>query len=63
MKTAQKDMTKGSPGKIILGFTVPLFIGNLFQQFYNMGRRCNRRPVRRYPAPSLPSAAPARLCS
>ena len=36
MKTAQKDMTKGSPGKIILGFTVPLFIGNLFQQFYNM---------------------------
>ncbi len=36
MKTAQKDMTKGSPGKIIFAFTVPLFIGNLFQQFYNM---------------------------
>lgn len=36
MKTAQRDMTKGSPSKIILEFTIPLFIGNLFQQFYNM---------------------------
>ena len=36
MKTVQKDMTAGSPTKIILSFTLPLFIGNLFQQFYNM---------------------------
>lgn len=29
-------MTTGSPLKLILSFTVPLLIGNLFQQFYNM---------------------------
>ena len=32
----EKDMTTGSPTKMILGFTVPLFIGNVFQQLYNM---------------------------
>ncbi|WP_208560695.1 MATE family efflux transporter [Marinilactibacillus kalidii] len=32
----KKDMTQGSPMKLILSFTVPLLIGNLFQQFYNM---------------------------
>lgn len=31
-----KDMTAGSPRKIILSFGVPLLIGMLFQQFYNM---------------------------
>lgn len=31
-----KDMTSGSPMKLILGFTVPLLFGNLFQQFYSM---------------------------
>lgn len=36
MKTLQKDMTMGSPGKIILNFTFPIFLGNVFQQFYNM---------------------------
>ncbi|HIS25694.1 MAG TPA: MATE family efflux transporter [Candidatus Pullilachnospira intestinigallinarum] len=36
MKTAQQDMTTGSPARIILGFTLPIFIGNVFQQFYNM---------------------------
>ena len=30
------DMTTGSPAKHILRFTVPLLLGNLFQQFYNM---------------------------
>ena len=29
-------MTVGSPGKMILQFTFPLFIGNVFQQLYNM---------------------------
>ena len=29
-------MTSGSPAKLIFLFTVPLFIGNLFQQLYNM---------------------------
>lgn len=28
-----KDMTVGSPAKLLLGFMVPLFFGNLFQQF------------------------------
>lgn len=31
-----KDMTTGSPVKRILAFCVPLLIGNLFQQFYNL---------------------------
>ena len=29
-------MTAGNPTKIILNFTLPIFIGNVFQQFYNM---------------------------
>lgn len=33
MKTL--DMTKGSPIRLILQFTVPLLIGAVFQQFYN----------------------------
>ena len=31
-----KNMTSGSPTRLILAFTIPLLIGNLFQQFYNM---------------------------
>ena len=31
-----KDMTKGSPFKLILGFAFPMLIGLLFQQFYSM---------------------------
>lgn len=29
-------MTEGSPAKLLLRFTIPMLIGNLFQQFYNM---------------------------
>ena len=36
MKTLQKDLTTGNPGKIIFNFTLPIFIGNVFQQFYSM---------------------------
>ena len=36
MKSAQNDMTVGNPMKIILSFTFPIFLGNVFQQFYNM---------------------------
>ena len=32
----ERDMTAGIPGKIILNFTIPIFIGNMFQQIYNM---------------------------
>lgn len=31
-----KDMTQGSPMKLILGFSIPLLFGFLFQQFYNV---------------------------
>lgn len=30
------DMTKGNPFSVILKFMIPLFIGNMFQQLYNM---------------------------
>ncbi len=31
-----KNMTEGSPMKLILGFSIPLFFGFLFQQFYSL---------------------------
>ena len=31
-----KDLTKGSPYKLILVFAIPVFISNLFQQLYNV---------------------------
>ncbi len=31
-----KEMTAGKPGKMILNFTIPIFIGNIFQQLYSM---------------------------
>lgn len=34
--TMERDMTVGSPTKMILNFTFPIFLGNVFQQFYNM---------------------------
>lgn len=35
-KSAVKDLTVGSPMKLILGFMLPLLFGMLFQQLYNM---------------------------
>ena len=32
----ETDMTVGSPARGILNFTLPIFIGNIFQQLYNM---------------------------
>ncbi len=31
-----RDMTKGNPLRLIIGFAVPMFLGMLFQQFYSM---------------------------
>jgi putative MATE family efflux protein len=31
-----KNLTVGSPALLIISFTLPLLVGNLFQQFYNM---------------------------
>lgn len=36
MNTRIKDMTEGSPLKLIVTFAIPLMIGNAFQQFYSM---------------------------
>ena len=30
------SMTEGNPTKLILMFTIPMLVGNLFQQLYNM---------------------------
>ena len=35
MSAQVRDMTKGSPAKLILLFAVPLMLGNIFQQLYN----------------------------
>lgn len=35
-RSITRDMTTGSPAKLILKFSLPMLIGNLFQQFYNM---------------------------
>lgn len=46
-----KDMTQGSPLRLILVFSIPLLIGNAFQQFYNVvdtlivGRTLGRDPL------------------
>lgn len=34
--TSVNSMTEGSPTKLLLSFTLPMLVGNLFQQFYNM---------------------------
>ena len=31
----QTDMTVGKPMKMLLNFTIPVFLGNVFQQLYN----------------------------
>lgn len=36
MKDSTMNMTTGNPVKLILIFSVPLLIGNIFQQFYNL---------------------------
>lgn len=33
---AVSSMTEGNPARLILMFTLPMLVGNLFQQFYNM---------------------------
>ena len=35
-KNSTKDMTSGSPMKLILGFAIPLLMGMLFQQVYSL---------------------------
>ena len=35
-KNEVKDLTQGNVFKLILGFSIPLLFGMLFQQFYSM---------------------------
>ena len=35
-KSTMHDMTVGKPSKLILQFMIPMFLGNVFQQFYNV---------------------------
>ena len=32
----QNDMTKGSPLRLIVFFTIPVLLGNIFQNVYNL---------------------------
>ena len=34
--TKQLDMTKGSPAGLLISFAIPIFLGNVFQQLYNI---------------------------
>ena len=33
---ATKDMTTGNPARLLFGFSLPLMLGNVFQQFYTI---------------------------
>ena len=35
-KTRMQDLTQGSPARLIFAFALPMLLGNVFQQFYNM---------------------------
>ena len=35
-KDMTSDMTVGNPVKLIIWFMIPMFLGNVFQQFYNI---------------------------
>ena len=36
MSVQVRNMTKGSPGRLVLMFAVPLMLGNICQQLYTM---------------------------
>lgn len=36
MKSYIKDMTEGNPTQLLLSFTLPMVVGNVFQQLYNL---------------------------
>ena len=36
MKNSIHDMTSGNPVSLIIKFMIPMCLGNLFQQFYNI---------------------------
>ena len=36
MSTLVRDMTKGNTVKLLLEFSLPMLVGNIFQQLYNL---------------------------
>lgn len=51
-KNVTRDMTQGSPLKLILTFSLPLLGGFLFQQLYSLSAACwARRRWRRWAIP------------
>lgn len=58
----EQDMTQGKPLSIILKFTLPLLVGNIFQQFYNMADTIIVGRFRRRERLWLPWAPPAQSC-
>ena len=36
MASRTKDMTVGTPGRLIFTFCLPIIVGNMFQQFYSL---------------------------
>lgn len=58
----EKDMTVGKPASVIISFTIPILIGNIFQQFYNMADaiivgRCVGNRARQQSDPQEPSCS------
>ena len=45
-KNRTNDMTTGNPIKLIIMFMIPMFLGNIFQQFYNIVDYCRRTVYR-----------------
>ena len=59
MRTNEKNMTTGSPGKLIITFAIPLMLGNIFQQFYTMADTSH---TSQSPAPTAASASTPTTC-
>ena len=62
-----KNLTTGNPAKLILIFTLPLIIGNIFQQFYSMadtlivGRTIGVNALAAVGCTGFPSSRPSAL--
>ena len=53
-KDKTNDMTVGNPVSLIIRFMIPMCLGNIFQQFYNIadsivaGQLAPKRPLRHF---------------
>lgn len=44
MGTNEKDMTAGSPGKLIITFAIPMMLGNIFQRDVQLHDHLQHKP-------------------